>query len=179
MPTPETPRQREIIPLSYGPRSKQRHVTTGLYVRAHEGIRLRDKKVDRLARKLRAHAPWIADSDMPSARAWCEMEYLCGIAYAALMKHGVLDKNHNARRLYHDYRLMRQTQAVLGSQLGLTPTARMAIRASGTNEAIDLALQCAVDRQAEEARATSDVADTGPSVNDAADLRAGSREEAR
>jgi hypothetical protein len=35
-----------------------KRASTGLYVRAKPGLKLRDKKVERLARKMRAMMPW-------------------------------------------------------------------------------------------------------------------------
>ena len=44
-----------------------------------------------------------------------------------------------ARRLLDDYRKLRQTQAVFARELGMTPAARIVIKASGTRAAFDLA----------------------------------------
>jgi phage terminase small subunit len=131
---------------------RRKPVTTGLYVRAHAGLRLRDKKVERLARKARALMPFLTDSDMPLLRTFCEMEYLCGIVYAALMRDGVLTQEGTAtKRLFHDYRQMRQAQIVLGAQLGMTPASRSAIGAHNTNNALDIAALCAADSMAQDA----------------------------
>jgi hypothetical protein len=117
----------------------------GLYLRAKPGIRLRDKKVERLARKVRQEVPWLEPADWPAVRAWAEMEYLCGQVYAALRVVGVLNQQGEARRLLHDYRQMRQAQAVYAAALGMTPAARMAIKASGTRAALDLAAAMAAE----------------------------------
>jgi hypothetical protein len=92
---------------------------------------------------MRQVMPWIEPADWPACRAWAEMEFLAGQAYAALRGFGVLNREGEARRLFHDYRQMRQTQAVLSNQLGMTPLSRMALKASGTRAAIDLAKACA------------------------------------
>lgn len=42
------------------------------------------------------------------------------------------------RRLLDDYRKLRATQIVLSRELGMTPEARMAIKASSANAAVDL-----------------------------------------
>jgi hypothetical protein len=116
-----------------------KYAKTGLYVRAQVGLRLRDKKVERLARKMRQTMPWLQPSDWPVCRAWAEMEFLAGQVYAALRGFGVLNNQGEVRRLFHDYRAMRQTQAVLSNQLGMTPLARASLKASTDSAAFDLA----------------------------------------
>ena len=117
-----------------------RHAQTGLYVRAAPGLRLRDKKVERLARKVRELLTWLEPSDLPSVRAWCELEVLSQHVYAELRTHGVLSpETGDARRLLHDYRQLRQTQAIWSRELGMTPASRMAMKASGTHAALDIA----------------------------------------
>jgi hypothetical protein len=123
--------------------------STGLYVRAQPGLKLRDKKVERLARKMRGVMPWLEPSDMPAARAWAELEYLAGQVYAALRGFGVLNREGEARRLLDDYRKLRQTQAVLARELGMTPAARMTIKANGTRAALDLAAAMATAEDTE------------------------------
>jgi hypothetical protein len=122
---------------------------TGLYVRAQPGLRLRDKKVERLARKMRSVMPWLEPSDTPTARAWAEFEFLAGQVYAALRAFGVLNREGEARRLLDDYRKLRQTQVVLARELGMTPAARMAIKANGTKAALDLAAAMATAEDTE------------------------------
>src|ERR1019366_8165782 len=111
---------------------------TGLYVRASAGLRLRDKKVERLARKVRSVLSWLEPSDFPAVRAWAEFEYLAGQVYAALRAGSVINAKGEARRLLDDYRKLRLAQAVLSRELGMTPAARMALKATGTRAAFDL-----------------------------------------
>jgi hypothetical protein len=111
---------------------------TGLYVRAAPGLKLRDRKVTRLAVKVRAVLPWLEPADWPTVRAWCELEYLAGQVYAALRTYGVVNPSGEARRLLDDYRRLRQVQLQYATALGMSPAARMAIRANGTRAAFDL-----------------------------------------
>jgi hypothetical protein len=122
----------------------EKRAITGLYIKALPGLRLRDKRVERLARKVRAVAPWLEASDFPAVRAWSEMEYLSNQVYAALASMGVLNRQGEARRLLSEYRQLRATQVMLARELGLTPAARMAIRATGTRTALDLPGQMAL-----------------------------------
>jgi hypothetical protein len=120
---------------------RPKRASTGLYVKAAPGLKLRDRRVTRLAVKVRAVLPWLEPADGPVVRAWCELEYLRGQTYAALRAFGVVNPRGEARRLLDDYRKLRQTQIVLSHELGMTPAARMAIRANGTRLAFDLAEQ--------------------------------------
>jgi hypothetical protein len=121
------------------PDGKPHRASTGLYVKAAPGLKLRDRRVLRLAGKVRAAMPWLEPSDFPTMRAWAELEILAGQVYAALRGFGVLNREGEARRLLDDYRKLRQTQVVLARELGMTPAARMAIKANGTKAALDLA----------------------------------------
>ena len=111
---------------------------TGLYVRASKGLKLRDRKTERLARKVRAVLPWLEPSDYPAVRAWCELEYLGGQVYAVLRAGSVVNAAGEGERLLDDYRKLRLAQAVYSRELGMTPAARMALKASGTRAAFDL-----------------------------------------
>jgi hypothetical protein len=125
------------------PPAAPKHASTGLYVKAAPGLKLRDRKVTRLVRRMRGVMHWIEDSDLPACRAWAELEVLAGQVYAALRVLGVLNGKGEGRRLLDDYRKLRQTQTVLSRELGMTPAARMAIKASGTRAAFDLAAEMA------------------------------------
>lgn len=111
----------------------------GLFVRAADGLKTRDRKVTRLAQKMRVTMPWLEPSDMPAARAWAELEVLTGQVYATLRSIGIANGKGEPRRLLTDYRQLRQAQLTFARELGMTPAARMAIKATSTNQAIDLA----------------------------------------
>jgi hypothetical protein len=122
----------------------EKHASTSLYVWALPGLRLRDKRVERLARKVRALMPWLEPSDFPAVRAWAEMEYLSNQVYAALASMGVLNRQGEARRLLSEYRQLRATQVMLARELGMTPASRMAIKATGTHVPFDLSPEMVV-----------------------------------
>src|ERR1035437_9759881 len=107
-----------------------KHTSTGLYVRASAGLRLRDKKVERLARKVRSVLTWLEPSDYPAVRAWAELEYLAGQVYAALRAGSVVNAAGEGKRLLDDYRKLRLAQMVISRELGMTPAARMALKAT-------------------------------------------------
>jgi hypothetical protein len=120
-----------------------KHASTSLYVRALPGLKLRDKRVERLARKVRNVMPWLEPADYPAVRSWAELEYLSGQVYATLRTMGVINQQMEPRRLLSEYRQLRQAQLAYARELGMTPAARMVIRATGTRTAFDLAGQMA------------------------------------
>jgi hypothetical protein len=117
-----------------------RRAKTGLYVRSASGLKLRDRKVQRLVRAMRVAMPWLEEADIPTCRAWAQLEILADIAYAMLTRIGIISNNIKCepRRLLTDYRQLRQAQLSYARELGMTPAARMAIKASGTRAALDL-----------------------------------------
>jgi len=133
-------------------------LTHGLYVKAKNGLRLRDQRVRRLLRRLKTAMPWLEPADEPVARAWCELEVLSQRCYADLRDRGLLNAEGEARRLLDDYRKLRNTQLSLASALGMTPAARIAIKAGSRKADFDLAAAMAVDAEAAE-RAVEAVAD--------------------
>jgi phage terminase small subunit len=110
-------------------------------------------------RRLRVVAPWIEPSDESTARAYCELEIMGAQIFAALSKMGdsvvrttTDGKDLDVRRLVDAHRQNKLAQLAFARELGLTPAARMAIKATGTHAAIDLAGQMArVDSDDEEA----------------------------
>ena len=128
-----------------------RYAYSGLYIRAGNGLKLRDRKVSRLVRRVQAVVPWIEESDTPCLRAWCELEILSYAVYMALRKKGIVSvEGEGSARLISDYRQLRQAQTALTRELGLSPASRQAIRAHGTSAALDLAgLLAAADAGAE------------------------------
>jgi len=118
-----------------------KHASTGLYVRASAGYRLRDKKTERLARKVRSVLTWLEPSDFPAVRAWAELEVLATQVFAVLRAGSVVNAAGEGKRLLNDYRQLRLAQAVFSRELGMTPASRMALKATGTRTAFDLPLE--------------------------------------
>jgi phage terminase small subunit len=131
----------------------------GLYARSHGALEIRARKVARLMRRLRIVAPWLEPSDESTARAYCELEIMGAQIFAALSKMGDAvvrtskdGKDLEVRRLVDSHRQMKMTQLAYARELGLTPLSRMALRATGTQAALDLAGQMArADSDDEEA----------------------------
>jgi hypothetical protein len=119
-------------------RRPRRHGATGLYVKAPSAMRVRHRKVRRLVEKMRAAMPWLENGDLPACRAWAELEILGANAFSELVTRGLLNAEGEPRRLLTDYRQLRQVQLSYERELGMTPAARLAIKASGTKAAFDL-----------------------------------------
>ena len=106
-------RQRQLAP-----------VRSTIYVKAPAGRQLRDRAVQRLVSKLRAALPWLKPSDLPAARAWCEIEVLGRLVFKDLRSNGFTTGQGEPRRLLTEYRQLRSTQLGYARELAMTPAAR-------------------------------------------------------
>jgi hypothetical protein len=86
---------------------------------------------------------------VPTARTRAEFEYLAEQIYAAIRGMG-RSTDGEARRLVDDYRKLHQTQAAFARELGITPAARMTIKASSKDSVFDIAVAIAIDGVKEE-----------------------------
>lgn len=120
-------------------RRTRRHAPTGLYIKAGNGLKLRHRRVRRVVEKMTINMPWLEPGDMPAARAWAELEILGATVFAELVTNGVTNHEGEPRRLLTELRQLRQGQLAYARELGMTPAARMAIKANGTRAAVDLA----------------------------------------
>lgn len=91
----------------------------------------RDQRVRRLTRKVRNLMPWLEDSDGPAVKAWAELEVLAAIAYANLREAGILTPDGEPRAMLDSYQRLRKAQLAFERELGMTPSARMTLKASG------------------------------------------------
>jgi hypothetical protein len=67
------------------------------------------------------------------------------MAYAVLRAMGPINKDGEPLRLWSDYRDGRAKLLVLSRELGMTPMARIALKAAGDSAALDLAGMLAAD----------------------------------
>ena len=91
------------------------------FQRLAEGLSLRDKKTERLARRVRRTLPWLEPSDYPACRIWSELEVLATQVFAVLRAGSVVNAKGEGKRLLDDYRKLRLAQAVYSRELGMTP----------------------------------------------------------
>jgi terminase small subunit-like protein len=109
--------------------TKSKRARTGLYIKDLPGLRLRD---------IRVAIPWLEPADFPAVRAWCELEYLAERGYATLRTMGVINQQTGTAAPVSELRQLRQAQLAYARELGMTPAARMAIKATGAHTAFDL-----------------------------------------
>jgi phage terminase small subunit len=86
-----------------------------------------------------ASLPWLEDADLPACRAWSELEVLASRACGELRDNGLVNEHGQPRSMIDIYRKLRRTQATIGNSLGMSPAARIAIKANQTKAALDLA----------------------------------------
>jgi hypothetical protein len=111
---------------------------SGLYLRAAKELTARDRRVERLARRLHDAMPWLTVADRPAMKAWAQLELLADVAYSILHKDGILNAKGEPRRLVTDFRQLRQVQLQYMAALGLTPASRASIKADGRHPQTDL-----------------------------------------
>jgi len=87
---------------------------------------------------MRIAMPWLEDADLPACRAWSELEVLASRAYGELRDNGLVNEHGQPRSMLDIYRKLRQTQATFATALGMTPAARLALKA-GKRPTMDLA----------------------------------------
>lgn len=134
----DEPKDQREEPGRASQRTPRPHAGTGLYLKSGDGLRLRHRKTRRLVQKMLNVMPWIEASDIPCARAWAEMEILAANVFTELMANGVTNREGEPRRLLTELRQLRQTQLAYERELGMTPAAKVAIKASNTRAALDL-----------------------------------------
>jgi hypothetical protein len=100
---------------------------TGLYIRTKAGLRERDRRVEKLTRRMYDVLD-LNVSDRPAVRAWCQLELLCCEIYGRLRKTNLINAQGQTPRLVDDYRKLRTTQLMFAREIGLTPAARLAPR---------------------------------------------------
>jgi hypothetical protein len=119
-------------------------MTRGAYARSPGTLEIRGRKVARLMRRLRVVAPWLEPSD-ESTRAYCELEIVGAQIFAAVAKMGGAimrttpdGQDLDVRKLVDAHRRNKLAQLAYAREFGLTPAARMMIRANGTHTPFDL-----------------------------------------
>src|SRR5208282_4741947 len=94
-------------------------------------FQIRQRKIGRFMRRLKLVAPWICDSDLPTAKAYCELEVLGAEAFARLVARGIEDDKGEVRALLDAHGRIRQRQLGYARELGLGPRARAELRGAG------------------------------------------------
>jgi hypothetical protein len=110
----------------------------------------RDQRVRRLSRRARKLLPWIEEADGPAVKAWAELEVLASLTYDRLRSEGILNSEGEPKTLLESYQRLRKTQLSFEKELGMTPAARMALKANSRKSDFDLAAAMTADAEATE-----------------------------
>jgi hypothetical protein len=99
-------------------------MTHGLYS-AKRGRHPANRRITWLANKVWYALPWLAPTDEPAVRRWCELEILRADVLDNLLSEGVTGSGGDGRKLLTDYRQLVQTQLAYERELGMTPASRI------------------------------------------------------
>jgi hypothetical protein len=78
--------------------------------------------------KLRAVMPRLTPADLPTARAWCELEVLARLVFAELRTNGFTTATGEPRRLLAEYRQLRTAQLAFAREMAMTPAVRASLK---------------------------------------------------
>jgi hypothetical protein len=123
---PAPPLGRQVGPVKHG-----------AYGRSPNALRVSRRAIQRLMRQVFAALPHLTPADRPAVRGWCELEVISSRLFAAIESDGavrVANGDVYARRVVDDFRKVKPAQLSYAIQLGLTPVARAAVRASSKGE---------------------------------------------
>jgi hypothetical protein len=147
-----------------------------LYTKAMKGLRIRDVRSTRLARKLMGAAPWLQTVDGPMTRAFAQLETLAEEAYAKIRLDGLVNPETGApHKLLTEYRSLRRVQAGIAAGLGFLPRDRESMQAISAQSALDridnrrvstIIEQMRSDQEAQEAHADGDAEPSDQSGTD-------------
>ena len=108
-----------------------------LYTRAPKGVRVRDIRTQRLARRIQLAFPWLTGADKTLIRAFAQVEILRDEIYAKVRAEGVVrSKTGQPHPLLSEFRNLTRTLADLAGRLGLSPRDRAAMQTNSTNAAL-------------------------------------------
>lgn len=107
------------------------------YVRSAKGLRVRDLRTRRLARRIRTAWPWLTDADRDLIRAFAQVQILADEAYVKIRTEGIVRQNGQPHPLLGEFRSLIKVQAGLAGRLGLSPRDRVAMQATSTTAALE------------------------------------------
>jgi hypothetical protein len=127
------------VPFRFnGKRSNRMRRATGLYIRSPKGLARRAALAQVIVLRMRKRMDWLQDSDLPVARQWADLEVLRNAIVSVLEQDGVTNNTGVPHRLLTELRWITNSQLFYSRDLGMTPAARAAIKASSTSAALDL-----------------------------------------
>jgi hypothetical protein len=117
-----------------------------LFTRAARGVRIRDLRTRRLARRIVKACGWMVAADQPMVRAFAQLEIPAEEAFAKIVADGIVNAEGVPHRLLLEYRSLRRVQADIGGRLGLSPRDRATMQSASTAAALDSIDYAKIDR---------------------------------
>lgn len=117
----------------------------GMYATSERAVKARNQGVRRIMNQMCALAPWLADSDRPALRAWCELEWLTRRVMLVLSEPDL--EREQQLKWSAEYRALRQTQNTIANGLGLNAASRKQL--AGAKSVDIIAELAALDAKAE------------------------------
>jgi hypothetical protein len=138
------PTIESVLDEAPAPTSPRGRTDKWFYSRSARAMKLRGRRTRPLVTRIKAMCPWIEPSDIATLRSWADMEII-GAGLMAELIEGGLFEDGKPRAIIDTLRGIRTTQLRYAAELGLTPAARLAVRETGDNNALDVAALCALD----------------------------------
>jgi hypothetical protein len=110
-----------------------------LYSRSPKGLRVRENRSYRLARRLIQLFPFLEKPDFYLMKSFAQVTILIDECYVLIKQEGIRRKNGDPHRFLPELRNLYRVQGDLASRLGLTPRDRAVMKANLTDSALDLA----------------------------------------
>ena len=113
-----------------GQRGNTNAIKHGVYSRSTSAVQNRSRAIRRMVNKVYEVAPWLTESDLPTVRAYCEVERLRSELFVPLAKdkpYREIEGDFIPRKILTEYRHLTETSLKLASALGLTPGSRVSI----------------------------------------------------
>ena len=108
-----------------------------LYARSPKGLRVRDERTRRLARRVIKAFPWLTVADRDMVSAFCQVKLLADECFAKIRAEGITRSNGQPHYLLTEFRSLIRVEADLAGRLGLSPRDRAAMQANSTGAALD------------------------------------------
>ncbi|MGO9450789.1 MAG: hypothetical protein ACLQDV_07030 [Candidatus Binataceae bacterium] len=134
-------------------RADDRREAPRLYSLAARGVRIRDIRTRRLARRFVKACGWLIAADQPMVRAFAQLEILAEEAYAKIVADGIVNADGAPHRLLLEYRSLRRVQADIAGRLGLSPRDRTQMKSASTAAALEGIDVARIDRILKRAKA--------------------------
>ena len=108
-----------------------------LYSQSPKGIKVRDIRSIRLARRLILAFPWLEKPDFALVKTYAQVAILTDECYALIRQQGIVRKDGSPHRFLAEFRNLARTSADLAGRLGLSPRDRALMKSLNTTGALE------------------------------------------